>query len=82
MLRHARNFNPEWGYVAPVPGFIRTARLIVMGGDHRRARRRGNGVFVAGSAGSGKVGCSAHLGCARRLGAGDSPHVGRGAAAD
>ena len=29
MLRHARNFNPEWGYVAPAPGFMRTARLIV-----------------------------------------------------
>ena len=30
MLRHTRNFNPEWGYVAPVPSFMRTARLIVM----------------------------------------------------
>ena len=28
MLRHARNLNPEWGYVAPAPGFMRTARLI------------------------------------------------------
>jgi hypothetical protein len=30
MLGHARNFNPEWGYVAPAPGFMRTARLIVV----------------------------------------------------
>ena len=29
-MRHGSNFNPEWGYVAPAPGFMRTARLIVM----------------------------------------------------
>jgi hypothetical protein len=51
-------------------------------GDHRRDRRRGDGVFVAGSAGNGRVGCSAHLGYARPLAAGDSRYVGRGAAAD
>ena len=30
LMRHGSNFNPEWGYVAPAPGFMRTARLIVM----------------------------------------------------
>ena len=29
-MRHGSNFNPEWGYVAPAPGFMRTARLIVV----------------------------------------------------
>jgi hypothetical protein len=29
-MRHGSNFNPEWGYVAPAPGFMRTVRLIVM----------------------------------------------------
>lgn len=29
-MRHGSNFNPEWGYVAPAPGFMQTARLIVI----------------------------------------------------
>ncbi len=29
-MRHAGNFNPEWGYLAPAPSFLRTARLIVV----------------------------------------------------
>jgi hypothetical protein len=29
-MRHARNFNPEWGYVAPASGFMRTARVIMV----------------------------------------------------
>jgi hypothetical protein len=29
-MRHGRNFNPEWGYVAPARGFMRTACLIVV----------------------------------------------------
>ena len=29
-MRHDRNFNPEWGYVAPAPSVMRTARLIVV----------------------------------------------------
>ena len=31
-MRHAANFNPEWGYVAPRPGFLRSARLVVVAG--------------------------------------------------
>ena len=81
-MRYDRNFNPEWGYVAPAPSVMRTARLIAARGDHRRDRRRGDGVFVAGSAGSGSVGCSAHVGDARPQAASDNEHVGRGAAAD
>lgn len=26
-MRFAGNFNPEWGYLAPAPGFIRTVRI-------------------------------------------------------
>ena len=29
-MRHAANFNPEWGYFAPVPSFVRTARLVIV----------------------------------------------------
>ena len=49
-------------------------------GDHRRDRRRGDGVFVARSAGSGRVGRRPHLGGARPQAASDSEHLGRGAA--
>ena len=30
LMRHARNFNPEWGYVAPAPSVMRTDCLIVV----------------------------------------------------
>ena len=26
----AGNFNPEWGYVAPTPGFMRTIRIVLI----------------------------------------------------
>jgi hypothetical protein len=29
LMRHAGNFNPEWGYIAPAPNFLRTARVFV-----------------------------------------------------
>jgi hypothetical protein len=29
-MRHAGNFNPEWGYLAPAPSFLRTARIVVV----------------------------------------------------
>jgi hypothetical protein len=29
-MRNAGNFNPEWGYVAPAPNFLRTARLFAV----------------------------------------------------
>ena len=29
-MRHAGNFNPEWGYIAPAPNFLRTTRLFVV----------------------------------------------------
>ena len=29
-MPYARNVNPEWGYVAPAPSVMRTARLIVV----------------------------------------------------
>lgn len=29
-MRRGANFNPEWGYLAPAPSFIRTARLVVV----------------------------------------------------
>jgi hypothetical protein len=30
LMRHAGNFNPEWGYIAPAPNFLRTARFFVV----------------------------------------------------
>ena len=29
-MRYDRNFNPEWGYLAPAPSVMRTARLIAV----------------------------------------------------
>ncbi len=29
-MRFAGNFNPEWGYLAPAPSFIRTVRMVVV----------------------------------------------------
>jgi hypothetical protein len=29
-MRLAGNFSPEWGYLSPVPSFIRTARIVVV----------------------------------------------------
>ena len=29
-MRYAGNFHPEWGYLAPAPNFIRTARVILV----------------------------------------------------
>jgi hypothetical protein len=56
-------------------------------GDHSSGRRRGDDIFVDASAGScaasagGRIGRSAHLGCARGFAA-DSRHTGRGATTD
>jgi hypothetical protein len=29
-MRSGRNFHPEWGYLAPSPSFIRTARIVLI----------------------------------------------------
>jgi hypothetical protein len=29
-MRHVGNFNPEWGYLAPAPSLLRTARVFVV----------------------------------------------------
>ena len=29
-MRSAGNFSPEWGYLAPAPSFVRTARIVVV----------------------------------------------------
>jgi hypothetical protein len=29
-MRSAANFNPEWGYLAPAPSFVRTVRIAVV----------------------------------------------------
>ena len=29
-MRFAGNFNPEWGYLAPAPSFMRTVRIVVV----------------------------------------------------
>ena len=31
-MRLARNFNPEWGYLAPAPSFMRTLRVALVAG--------------------------------------------------
>jgi hypothetical protein len=29
IMRHSEKFHPEWGYLAPAPSFIRTARVVL-----------------------------------------------------
>jgi hypothetical protein len=29
-MRHTANFHPEWGYLAPTPSAIRTARIVLV----------------------------------------------------
>ena len=29
-MRSAGNFSPEWGYLAPAPSFMRTARIVLV----------------------------------------------------
>jgi hypothetical protein len=29
-MRHAKNFQPEWGYLTPAPSFMRTARIVLV----------------------------------------------------
>ncbi|MDE1973864.1 MAG: hypothetical protein KGI48_11840 [Hyphomicrobiales bacterium] len=29
-MRRSANFNPEWGYLAPAPNFMRTLRIVVV----------------------------------------------------
>jgi hypothetical protein len=29
-MRSAGNFSPEWGYLAPAPSFLRTARIVIV----------------------------------------------------
>jgi hypothetical protein len=29
-MRHVGNFNPEWGYLAPAPSLLRTARVLLV----------------------------------------------------
>jgi hypothetical protein len=29
-MRRAASFNPEWGYLAPAPSFVRSARLVIV----------------------------------------------------
>ena len=29
-MRNTANFHPEWGYLAPAPSFIRTARVVLV----------------------------------------------------
>jgi len=29
-MRYAGNFHQEWGYLAPAPSFIRTARVVLV----------------------------------------------------
>ena len=28
-MRHSEKFHPKWGYLAPAPSFIRTARVVL-----------------------------------------------------
>jgi hypothetical protein len=56
------NFNPEWGYLAPAPNFLRNGK-------------RGGGVLADGSAGRRDLRCGTHFGAASRAGAQTHKHL-------
>ena len=81
-MRYDRNFNPEWGYVAPAPSVMRTARLVGLAAIIGATVGAATVFSLLDRPTSGSVGCGAHVGDARPQAASDNEHVGRGAAAD
>ena len=61
-MRHAGNFNPEWGYLAPAPTFLRTTRVFIVAAACRRDGKRRSRLLADGSARGRDVGCGAHVG--------------------
>lgn len=79
-MPYARNVNPEWGYVAPAPGVMRTARVIVVAAIIGATAGAATVFSLLDRPVAEELGCSAHLGGARPQAASDSEHLGRGAA--
>jgi hypothetical protein len=76
-MRHTANFHPEWGYLAPTPSAIRTARIVLVA--------TAVGVVLGAGAGFSRVshqpralGGSAYVGPSYRNGIGGSQHTSSG----
>jgi hypothetical protein len=67
-MRHAGNFNPEWGYIAPAPNFLRTTRLFVVAAAIGATASYRGRLLADGSAG-GRDRRGAHVGAASGTGA-------------
>ena len=68
-MRHAGNFNPEWGYIAPAPNFLRTTRLFVVAAAIG-ATASAAVVFSLMDRPAAEIRCGAHVGAASGAAAG------------
>jgi len=60
-MRHSEKFHPEWGYLAPAPSFIRTARVVLAATVRRRNRRCRRDFLVSRPSFIRDLGSSAHV---------------------
>ena len=54
-MRAGGNFHPEWGYLAPAPSFMRTARIVAVATAIGATAGAAVVLSLAGSSGSGSV---------------------------
>jgi hypothetical protein len=60
-MRHSEKFHPKWGYLAPAPSFIRTARVVLAATVRRRNRRCRRDFLVSRPSFIRDLGSSAHV---------------------
>jgi hypothetical protein len=46
-MRTTSNFHPEWGYLAPAPSFVRTARLFLLATAIGATLGAGSGAYLS-----------------------------------
>src|ERR1700722_9825122 len=54
-MRAGGNFNPEWGYLAPAPSFMRTARIVAVATAIGATAGAAVVLSLAGTSGTGTV---------------------------
>ena len=60
-MRHSEKFHPKWGYLAPAPSFIRTARVVLAATVRRRNRRCRRDFLVSRPSFIRDLGSSVHV---------------------
>ena len=63
-MRHAMNFHPEWGCLAPAPSFLRTIRTVLVATAVGATAGGGVVLSLGWALGRPNVSCRAHIGAA------------------